>query len=684
MKIVINITSIILFILIAHVDLHAVSYGSNTAVALEPFVQFPQTDTNNQMLGFGWFSSGFGLEGANTTCTFNDFFSASGPIFLNGGSIYLQEDLNFSANSQIWTGGIIDAQAHAISFQATSSFRLPLCYGNNTFWPLTTPLLIDGSGILAVDWSYNDSYGLFQAEHDYSYVYLFAGNQWIYQMYGGQGSCACLSAAWHPSQYYFAMGCQNLGYVYVYSFNPLTETITTTTSMNTGCSVPTVAWSSTGSYLLIDRVNAPYLAIYTFNNGNTSLLTTAAGYPPANNYFRSLSWNSNSTYFVAASTTVNNGLTVYSFNGSTINQAISVPTSIAPTCVDWSSTNSYIAVGFNTTSSLLQIYQFIPPSTLNNVYSYSVPSGSVTALKWSSDGMHLAVSYNQGSSNYLGMFSFNSSLQTLTQLAYIVPMHAIQSLSWSHSGCYLLCGDSAGYVETYATCVQNGLTFNNAATQFFDDIYLNAPLIFQGTSILDGHNYALHLGTAGGITIASGASLLLKNLTIYNVAGTNINCLDNTGTLSFYNVTWSQDSDATFTQGQLAIIGDLIMAGSSAFIYQSDQVSTIYDLGNWYFDNGMTFSYAPLHGETNLISFQDNQSILYLNGTNLYAPSTGLTFTNGCLKIEGQSQFINTATNQANGIWIGDGNSADDVRLKILPESGIITGSGYVVYQNVN
>ena len=52
--------------------------------------------------------------------------------------------------------------------------------------------------------------------------------------------------------------------------------------------------------------------------------------------------------------------------------------------------------------------------------------------------------------------------------------------------------------------------------------------------------------------------------------------------------------------------------------------------------------------------------------------------------IEGQCPFVSAATTQTNGIWIGNGNPADDIKVKVLPESGIITENGYVSYGNVN
>jgi len=69
--------------------------GSETAVSVEPFVSFPSADSDNTMLGFGWFKNGFSLEDFNTTCTFDSVYPVSGAVNLNGGTLCLSQDLLF-------------------------------------------------------------------------------------------------------------------------------------------------------------------------------------------------------------------------------------------------------------------------------------------------------------------------------------------------------------------------------------------------------------------------------------------------------------------------------------------------------------------------------------------------------------------------------------------------------------
>ena len=194
----------------------------------------------------------------------------------------------------------------------------------------------------------------------------------------------------------------------------------------------------------------------------------------------------------------------------------------------------------------------------------------------------------------------------------------------------------------------------------------------------------MNLGSAGSINIAPGSSLLIQNMTIKGLAGTNIVCLDPLGVLSLDLVTCQLSANYTFAQGQLAIIGNTMMTGGFAFIYTSTIQSTIYSGATWYFDSGMTFSYAPASGVPNLLNFQNSESILYLYETLLYAPSTGLSLIQGTLTVQGNCPVYSDATTSTYGITLGDGiSTAHDMSPNILPESGLQVINGYLVNNNL-
>jgi hypothetical protein len=114
----------------SNTTLLAVIYGSQTAVNVYPLVTFPNTDTNNTMLGYGSFTNGFILADNTTTCLFNCLEPVSGYLDVNGGTLTLQQDLVLSGTSIIAGGGIIVGNNHTIwmgpksQFEAAQSFTL--------------------------------------------------------------------------------------------------------------------------------------------------------------------------------------------------------------------------------------------------------------------------------------------------------------------------------------------------------------------------------------------------------------------------------------------------------------------------------------------------------------------------------------------------------------------------------
>lgn len=82
-------------LLCIHFSTQCVVKGSTTAVSVEPLASFPSADTDNTMLGFGWFQNGFSLQDSLTTCTFNSVFPVSGPVTMAGGTLTLLQDLLF-------------------------------------------------------------------------------------------------------------------------------------------------------------------------------------------------------------------------------------------------------------------------------------------------------------------------------------------------------------------------------------------------------------------------------------------------------------------------------------------------------------------------------------------------------------------------------------------------------------
>ena len=126
--------------------------GSESAVSIEPAYTFPAADSDNKMLGFGWFKNGFSLEDNTTTCTFDSVYPVSGSVDLNGGTLYLLQDLIFKNVTTITGLGAIWGNHYFLDF-CSSINQLPaeaaefkdITLGLNADLVLTDTVTLKGS-----------------------------------------------------------------------------------------------------------------------------------------------------------------------------------------------------------------------------------------------------------------------------------------------------------------------------------------------------------------------------------------------------------------------------------------------------------------------------------------------------------------------------------------------------------
>ena len=99
---------------------YAKAIGNNTAVFIVPTPPlFPAADTNNLMFGFAQFKGGFTLQDATTICTFNSIYPVSGTVNMNGGTLYLLQDLVLTDTVQLEGLGTIIGNNHTLQLCST-------------------------------------------------------------------------------------------------------------------------------------------------------------------------------------------------------------------------------------------------------------------------------------------------------------------------------------------------------------------------------------------------------------------------------------------------------------------------------------------------------------------------------------------------------------------------------------
>ncbi len=272
------------------------------------------------------------------------------------------------------------------------------------------------------------------------------------------------------------------------------------------------------------------------------------------------------------------------------------------------------------------------------------------------------------------------------------PCNADQSLVVNNSYTYTIQNMFLKYLSPDHISLGTGssIIFDSGSTIFFlKNETLNYTWKFGASSTLDGNNKTLTLGSSGILEVQAGGSLTLKDLTIYDVNGTNVRCADNTGTITFDNVKIVNRNSWSFQNGAFAVKNTLAMTGGGKFAYQSAYASTINDNSTLFLTDGMTFSYDPAKGSGQAVAGQQNlvftntSSKLWCDGVTLKITNTGMRLTKGTLQFDRfSSVYVDAATtNMARALILGDGDYRNDPQINFGPDAKVSLETGGIQYE---
>ena len=272
------------------------------------------------------------------------------------------------------------------------------------------------------------------------------------------------------------------------------------------------------------------------------------------------------------------------------------------------------------------------------------------------------------------------------------PCNADQSLVVNNSYTYTIQNMFLKYLSPDHISLGTGssIIFDSGAAIFFlKNETLNYTWKFGTSSALDGNNKTLTLGSSGILEVQAGGHLTLKDITLYEVLGTNLRCADNTGTITFDNVKIVNRNSWSFQNGAFAVKNTLAMTGGGKFVYQSAYASTINDNSTLFLTDGMTFSYDPAKGSGQAVAGQQNlvftntSSKLWCDGVTLKITNTGMRLTKGTLQFErASSVYVDAAiTNTARALILGDGVSSNDPQINFGPDAKVALETGVIQYE---
>jgi hypothetical protein len=185
-------------------------------------------------------------------------------------------------------------------------------------------------------------------------------------------------------------------------------------------------------------------------------------------------------------------------------------------------------------------------------------------------------------------------------------------------------------------------------------VYLRTVINTRNSCVISGRGNELRLLSGGSITVNPHATLILEDLYLTGVSGSNIQCNYSDSNLILRNCVLELSSNYTFSLGSINFDQNVYVTGpSSNFIYTSVQTSQINTNATLYFETGTTFQYVPAAANKNLIVMQDSTASLYLDGCTVLSTNTGLRLNTGNLYFHNGVTFTNQANNLAEGIEFG-------------------------------
>jgi len=190
--------------------------------------------------------------------------------------------------------------------------------------------------------------------------------------------------------------------------------------------------------------------------------------------------------------------------------------------------------------------------------------------------------------------------------------------------------------------------------------------------VIDGQGHELQLTGVGKLFVDSSVSVTLQNMTLKLGSQNGIDCYYN-GDLTLNNVLIDLgDSGYTFTSGRLHIQNDVMINGynkTMGFVPNTASYMTIYPNSMLNFDLNTTFTYdGGSVSPRNKLRMSNVTSWLDFNGSTLRTGLNGLSLTNGTLILDNKVTMNNgTNVDQAKAITLGDGLAAtNDMNVEVL------------------
>ena len=216
--------------------------------------------------------------------------------------------------------------------------------------------------------------------------------------------------------------------------------------------------------------------------------------------------------------------------------------------------------------------------------------------------------------------------------------------------------------------------------------WLDAALTFSGVSELNGNNNKITFSPNGAIMVAPNSTLTIKNITLDQLANSNLACADNTAHIILQDVECVIDTLYTFSMGACTYRDEISFSGTGTFVYESSLTSTICRNTTLHVTNQLTFNIgASLVSGAQPFYFTDGTSSILFDDCYFYVRYPGVSILSGSLLLDRNVTIDMGSTSSQNGMILGDGmNLQNDATIYYAPAAITTFNSGCLVYNNVS
>lgn len=646
-------------------ELASLSVGSNTVGSRQANIFFPQADTNNRIIGFAALEKGFTLQSQTTTCTYDNFWPVSGVVGLQGGSLYLLQDLILSSPVELALGGKIYGNNNSIEFSKQFP-NVTLPSGNASYFWLNQLTTAGMSSLLRqIDWSFDDKYiaaSTTQAAGGTELRVFYFDGSTLTQTQSLEIGVDVYAAAWNPVSNYLAYGTASVSGddLVIRRLNTSNGTFSKTDGRSLSADVLNLAWHQSGKFIVSAIANtSAEIRTYSFDL-TTGLLTDIPGgtinLSPSRNVSRyGFSWAPGGNYLAVgtfnSTTAGSTELLVCSFNTTSLTITTSAEIGNDVAAVDWSPTGSYIAAVSDGQNIRIYRHELSPQRLIPVNQAWVTETNSVDSVHWDSTGSYLLVGIENGASSRLNLYYFDKLTETLNFVANATSATDIETVRWSHSGLYAALGN-ANQVIVFGQQIFPYLLFKDTTLVFNTNVDVVAPIMFQGSCVIRGRGNVLNLLNSGQIIIRPNSNLVIEDAELQGISTNNFRCMSDSGVITLRNGILTSSNNYTFSRGAMIFDKNVLVTGTNSFVYTSGMTSTVNSQAMLFLDRNISFTYAPRLPLRSLIQLNDASSVLYLNGCSVFSTRTGLQLDAGTLVVDDTVTLSSSARFDAEALRI--------------------------------